>query len=264
MVQLYLTNSEGTTYTNEDFNFIINRKTVPDFPTITLIQDDIPYRRDNVIYQRKCENRIIDIDITFIVDNFAELSENINALNTLLQNKIAIQFAEMGYVYFVNLTGTVGQETISTHTKTYSLTFETTTPYKNGPISNEQLEFGQGFSFGMGLQFMTPTIDYVITGNTTIQVENFGNQPAFPIITIIGTCDNVKIDEMIYNNTITDNLTIDVKKEICYRDNAGTLENKLPYLSGNFLEIIPGTNNIEITGNNLDLTLSLNYRHCYK
>jgi phage-related protein len=270
MLQLHIKDKQGNEYTNEDFKFIISEKTIPDMPTQTLVQDKVPGSLKKVTYRREYENRIIPVKIFFYVSSFEELSENINKLNSVLADEVTLRFEEMGYVYDCNLINPIEQNPALPHdflyNKYYQLEFETTTPYKYSPqASNEALEFGKGWHVGMNAEFSDPTI-FNITGDTTIQLNNFGNQPAFPVLKLTGTCDNISIGSLVYSASILNNLTIDCENNhnLCYEVNDGVLTNKLVNLSGSFIEVPPGISDLAITGTNLNLTLEVIYRHTYK
>lgn len=238
MVQVVLRDNENE-LTNEDFNFIISEKNVPDMPTQTLIQDEIPYRNTKVTYRRKDEARTIYMKIYFLVDDFEALNSSLNTLNEFLQNEVTIKFLDIDYEFRCNLVGEVNQDEISRHHRLYDLKFETVDTYKYRSAD-------------------TISQDFIESGN--IILSNNGNIDALPIIKITGTCDNLTIGTLDYSDAISDTLTIDCEKEICYNENG----NKLPFLSGEFIKLSPGENELEVTGDNLDITVEITYKHTYR
>ena len=261
-MQQLLIKHKDKVYDNNSFNFIVSKKDVPDMPTSTIMSDEIPYSSKKVIYRREDGTRIIPVSIYFKHEYLNELNKNINDLNNLLKDEIVLKFNDNPYSYICNLIDFSQENIIDMH-KIYTLTFETTDAYRySWQKSNEELSWEWAYE-NIGINRREPTI-YNITSNTTIKCDNFGNYPAKPIVKIQGTCNNITIGGMTYNASITDNLTIDTEKEICYRDNNGNIENKRQNLSGEFLIIIPGENEISITGSNMNLTLELIYRHTYR
>lgn len=264
MLQLHIKDKQGVKYTNEDFKFLISTKNVPDMPTQTLVQDQIPYSRKKITYRRVDENRVIRLKIFFDAEDGVELTENVNKLNSILANEVELRFEELGYVYFCNLINEISQEAILQHYKYYDLEFETTTPYKYSPqASNETIEFGEGWSFGMGAEFSDPTV-YIIKGNTTVTLTNFGNESALPVFVLSGTCSSIAIGDLSYVAAISTNLVIDCENKLCYEVSGDNLINKLSNLSGKFIEIPKGASNLTISGTDLNLTLEVIYRHTYR
>jgi len=264
MVQLYLQDNQGVDYTNEDFRFIISSKSVPEIPTKTLVQEKIPYGRKKVTYRKEYENRQIQIKIFFKVDNTDELMAEVSKLNKILANEVVIRFDDFPYIYYCNLIGEISQEEIVRHNKYFTLTFETTTPYRYSNITSiTDIDYSWEWNVAMGDYFGYIKPVYSINQNTDVIVRNFGNVNALPIVKITGSCDSISIGKLTYNTSITDNLYIDCENYICYRENNGVKENKLNNLSGDWIELLSGDNNISIVGTNLNCTVEIIYRHTY-
>lgn len=95
-----------------------------------------------------------------------------------------------------------------------------------------------------------------ITGNTTIQVNNRGAFELSPFIRIDGSFDTLAIDELVINKQLKDDsLYIDNEKEVIYTMQGNNRVNWMSYTSGDFMKLDIGTNDVQISGKNMDFTL---------
>lgn len=105
---------------------------------------------------------------------------------------------------------------------------------------------------------------FEVKGNTTIEVNNFGTLAVAPIVEISGILSDIELvlegKTMSYNESLAaGTLAIDCAKMTAKV--AG--QNKLNKLSGSFLELQPGVNNISINGTALNCTVSFIFRPKY-
>lgn len=92
---------------------------------------------------------------------------------------------------------------------------------------------------------------------TVIQVENNGAFDLSPFMKIEGSFDNLAIDSLVINKKLeNDTLFVDNENMLIYTKELETRVNWMPYSSGDFLRLKHGLNDVQISGNNLDFTLS--------
>lgn len=101
------------------------------------------------------------------------------------------------------------------------------------------------------------TAVHQITGPTTIEVENNGAFELEPFIKIEGSFDNLAIGGLVINKALaSDILYIDNELGEIYTKQLETRVNWMPYSSGGFLSLKHGINDVQISGNNMNFTLS--------
>lgn len=105
------------------------------------------------------------------------------------------------------------------------------------------------------------TTNKTITGNTTITVNNAGTYVK-PLIKVNGSCDNITFavngKTFFYNSPVIPSqvLDIDCEKMEVLKGSFNITQNS----TGDFLELINGTNTIQVTGTNLNCTVSVIFR----
>lgn len=101
------------------------------------------------------------------------------------------------------------------------------------------------------------TAVHQIIGPTTIEVENNGAFDLQPFMKIEGSFTNLAIGSLVINNPlVNDTLYIDNENVLVYTIQAGSRVNWLPYVSGDVLRLAHGVNDVQISGTNLNFTLS--------
>lgn len=102
---------------------------------------------------------------------------------------------------------------------------------------------------------------YPVTGPTTIQVNHWGSAAISPVIEIVGSFTTFSVaangQTLVYSEAFTGSkLSIDCAKMTA---KFGSV-NKLGKCSGNFPELLPGVNNVQIAGTGLNCSVSFVFR----
>ncbi|WP_424765691.1 phage tail domain-containing protein [Paenibacillus sp. sgz302251] len=101
---------------------------------------------------------------------------------------------------------------------------------------------------------------FTINGQTTINVNNFGYVSVSPVIEINGSFANINISAngktFVYSEAFSGVMKIDNDKMTVKAGNTNLLVNS----SGDFVELIPGINEIDITGTDVDASVSFIFR----
>lgn len=105
---------------------------------------------------------------------------------------------------------------------------------------------------------------FVVTGNATVEVNNFGTHSVKPVIEIVGTFTTLSITvagktlnytEAVSNKTITlDCALLQVKDGATNKNNA---------MTGDFLTLPVGVNSVQISGTGLNCTVTFKFRPLY-
>ncbi|WP_182103787.1 distal tail protein Dit [Niallia taxi] len=104
---------------------------------------------------------------------------------------------------------------------------------------------------------------FVIKSNQTINVVHDGTLAIKPRITISGSASNVTLKNTRNNKSFKITDVISTKPIIIYGENYMVTEggnDTFSKLVGDFLELLPGDNNITVSGEGLDLIISFKYR----
>ncbi|HUV84222.1 MAG TPA: distal tail protein Dit [Methanosarcinales archaeon] len=106
--------------------------------------------------------------------------------------------------------------------------------------------------------------EFVINGPTDIAINNLGTYVR-PIIDIEGSFTNIVFSAngktLTYNAAIIDAvLEIDFEQMIAVKDGAINVNNNL---FGSFLELVSGSNTLQISGTDLNCTATISFRYVY-
>lgn len=104
---------------------------------------------------------------------------------------------------------------------------------------------------------------FVITTNQSIKVIHDGTIAILPRITISGSATSVTLTNTRNNKSFTITNIVSSKPIVIYGENYLVTEggnDSFSKLVGDFLELLPGDNNITISGSGLNLTISFKYR----
>ncbi|PAD86667.1 hypothetical protein CHH55_16995 [Niallia circulans] len=107
---------------------------------------------------------------------------------------------------------------------------------------------------------------FSITENQTIKLTNDGSLAVRPRISINGTATNLTVrntrnGQSFSMSNIASNKPVVVEGERYLVTEGGV--DTFSKLTGNFLDLLPGSNDIAISGSNLNLTISFKYKNQY-
>lgn len=110
---------------------------------------------------------------------------------------------------------------------------------------------------------------FSITSNRQIEIENLGSKEIRPMIEISGSATSINLGGFTISNISStvyiDTIYIDVDKMICYTISGNQKVNKIKDTNGKFevLRLNTGTNNISISGTNMNLNVKYKFRNQY-
>ncbi|MDA2655846.1 phage tail family protein [Bacillus cereus] len=123
----------------------------------------------------------------------------------------------------------------------------------------DDIPFMSDITFGIGADL------YTVTNPQTLNIDNFGSQVVRPIVEISGSATSLTLTiqgESFSIGTFTNStIVIDAEQYAAIKNG----QNFLFQLQGNLekLEIMPGTNAINIGGSNLNINIAFKYRAKY-
>ncbi len=261
-MRLTIRDKEGNLYTNEQLGFKVHVNSIPEVIQKQIISDILPISHKEVVYDEILQPRLITIEIGYYIND--ELMDNIFALNELLNENLTIMFDDGPLSCDVRL-NTFEQHAVLGKYMKFHLVFETLTAFRySWQYCHEELTEDWNYT-KLGVQSADKT-SYAIVEDQTIQCKHLGQVDVNPIFRLFGTWDAITIGGMTYSNPINGELIIDCDKKLCYQTlDGGTpvLENRKEFLSGDWLTLTKGVNDISISGMNLNLQLDIIYRHTY-
>ncbi|UQZ76855.1 hypothetical protein C2I17_21190 [Niallia circulans] len=143
----------------------------------------------------------------------------------------------------------------------FELTVVANDPTKYFLLDADEIRMGSHIPI---LSHVRPARHYFsITGNQTIKLINDGSLAVRPRISISGTATsltvrNTRNGQSFSMNNITSNKPVIVEGERYLVTEGGV--DTFSKLTGKFLDLLPGDNDIAISGSNLDLTISFKYK----
>lgn len=204
-------------------------------------------------------------------ESYADIKRGIRKLVKLLiddwgrPKTVKLRFGDnLNVFYNARLTAGVPVERIA-NLGMFSLTFTAFDPVAYSNVTNDEIVWGSTdiyFTANYPLGHIGGNATHRITGNTsfTTYVDGDALRAVMSIsgsatsVTISANGKSLKLDA--FNNAI-----IDIDGENYAVSQNGT--NSLALMSGDFIELLPGENTINVTGNGMNFDLTLKYRDRY-
>jgi len=244
----------------------------PALPNIRNQSVVVPNRHGAFDYGGWLNAREFTLDCVFDRrESYAELKRAIRKLNALFIDEwgrpktVKLRFGDNLNVYFnVRLTGGVPMERRANH-GIFSLALTAFDPFSYSNVTSDEITWGSEdiyFTATYPLGHNGGNATRKITGNTTFTTYVDGDALR-AVMTLAGSASNVTISANgkvaalgAFNNA---NITIDGEHYTVTKDGV----NSLALMTGDFIELLPGDNNITITGSNMNFDLTLRYRDRY-
>lgn len=138
-------------------------------------------------------------------------------------------------------------------------------PYKQFIVQSDEVSWDSDIPIMSDITWLYGLDDFEIKGPQTIEVQNDGNLIVRPKISISGSAESLTLTlngESFSFGQINQPIEIDTER---YLVKVNGVE-KLNAMTGKLdkLYLLPGTNQIDITGSRLNLTMSIKFRNQYK
>lgn len=235
---------DNITYSNEDFNFVVNSKELPLVPSYNTKQERIPYANRMVTLYRELDMYTIPVAISFLNTSDEEMERDILKFSELMNQDIRLTFYDSEYEFDVKFMSMNKVSRINYGAKEFELTFSSNTPYKYiyaSPASKQ------------------------ITSTDKINIFNEGNEEAKPVITIDGAVSTITIGGFTINESNSGKIIIDTHLKEVYTVNNNIVSNIMNDTSGDFPVLKPVTmNEFDISGTGLNCTVKFEYYHTYR
>jgi phage-related protein len=246
---------------------------------------EVPYLDGAIFVTKKFKPRILEIPC--YIDQVTEVNKRtiLQKINSKTESKFTFDGIPYMYIYgvpygkndinFVELPSS-GSSLYSGHFIfkifcAYPFFKSTFTSLDEGLDSYEDIPpFGE-FWYNAGLPYfedILPASFSSVTTNLSFDLENYGNANAKTLITLDGSGTNV----VLTNTTSGETFTISVlsSEDIVVDGNKGQVRDvadsalKTNLFSGNFIEMLPGTNSWTVTADSINLTtISILFRHTF-
>lgn len=132
--------------------------------------------------------------------------------------------------------------------------------------SAEKITWGSRIPFATKIPFGYKPSQYIVNGPQSLEVNNIGNLVVKPIIEIIGTVTALTLtlngNSFSFGDLNNEKLLIDAASYTVIKNG----QNHLFKMKGNLekLEILPGKNNVQMGGTNLNIKVTFDFRGKYK
>lgn len=248
----------GFTFNNRhssEFGVTVKTKSRPIIPSAKSFSVNLPYRDGEYDFSEAnpqgrthYNNRVFNITIGVTADNLHELQNKIGKLSKWLCGKGDLIFDDIPLIVW---RGKIADEIIympehGGKSAAIDVAFSAEPFGKNlfgteGPRLGDPVPLDSDIPLSMG-EFYTHTI----TGSGEINIVNFGDRPARPVLLAEGNVKNMTLSlgEKTLSFTASASVTIDFDKQLV-TDKNGTVR-----VSGEFFEFGVGANKLTVTNSN--------------
>lgn len=260
----------------DDFGIVMKSKDRPILPEpkvvveeITCMDGDYDFTDANPDGRTKYKPRIMDIECSFKKQDMKYIRIRAHEIaNWLACGEQQLIFDdETAVFYMARVNNKLDFTTEIARIGRFTIQFKCR-PFGFSRIkSNQQLQFGQGLMLGYGYRLdMVPTV-FNVTGATVLNIYNPGTWVK-PIIRINGSCSLISFSAngktLSYGSISNGQVDIDCYKTEAYKNGvSNSANNAMNNVSGDFLEFINGNNSLQISGTNLNCTVTLIFNYLY-
>jgi hypothetical protein len=104
---------------------------------------------------------------------------------------------------------------------------------------------------------------FSVNSGQAVDVYNAGTYKALPVIKLTGTAATVTVGGFTFKN-LAGTVYVDSNNQVVYSQNGSTKTNRILDFSGDFPEIVPGSNHFTISGTITNLIVEFDYKNTYK
>lgn len=261
-------NIDGKSFAS--LGLLLTKSDIPILPDVRRVEEEIPGRDGILDLETRFGARPIELTFELVedfeVDYQLRLSEIASIFNPISGEKILVLERMPAKQWRVKYNGTISVEKLAT-LGTFTAPFKAYNPFAESVVmASEPLDLGEGLTLGLGYELDGIETSFSVTASpTTFSVTNLGTYEVFPITTLEGTCDDITItntttgEQFSINTPISGTTIIDTDIESIRQNGL----NIFHYFSGDFTKLVSGENSFTVTGTNVDLTITFDYRHVY-
>ncbi len=257
----------------KDMGIVMKSKNRPILPEPRIIVEEIPnmdgeydFSDSNPDGHTKYKPRVIEVECSFLQRDITHLRIKAHEIAPWLAcgEQQLIFDDETSVYYLARVANKLDLATEIARIGRFTLQFKCR-PFSFSRVRSDQVpQLGIGLQLGYGYRLdMTPTI-FQVTGSALFSIFNPGTYVK-PTIRINGSCNTISFTvngkTISYEAALANNqLDIDCDRQTAIKDG---LVNALNNISGNFLELVNGLNNFQISGTGLNCTVSLIFNYLY-
>lgn len=227
-------------------------------PALNVEYEQVPGRNGSIEFNDNTrQDIVIEVDIAILGDSKQEVMANARAIEYWLSQKGQLSFWDEPQRFYIGRI--VNQIPLERQVAWGDVTLL----FRCEPFAYfiksmaEEIILGDDIPICEQITLDRATAVHTITGPTTIQIENNGAFDLQPFMKIEGSFTNLAIGSLIINKPLqNDTLYIDNENVLVYTIEAGARVNWLPYVSGDVLRLKHGVNDVQISGTDLNFTLS--------
>lgn len=254
----------------KDINIIMTKDSArPIAPSTVDRFLNIPGRNGLLDFGADAGARYFNLDCRVITRNYLELQESIERIASVLLDgygrpktmKLVFDATPDRY-YLVRYSGSLAIDRLF-GLGSFSLPLVAADPYVRSLTSSDSVILDSDILLESDIR-LDDDWSYKVIGSENIEINNWGTMIVKPIIRIAGSFTDLQIvcngKTLAYNAPISnDTLTIDCKGMKVKKSNL----NALSGMSGHFIELLAGINNITITGTLINADVSFVFETRY-
>ncbi|MFC4103595.1 phage tail family protein [Paenibacillus xanthanilyticus] len=246
---------------------------IPLLPDTRQAEEELPGYDGALDIETEYGPRTIELEVALVAADEGEyqarLAQIAKVFNARAGVKPLVLDRAPGKRWICKYNGSISVEKIAQF-GTFTLPFKAFNPFSESVNdTTAPLEFGQGYTFGMGLRLGDAYSFSVTSSPTTVNVYHAGTHEAYPVIRISGAASNVSLTNNTTGQTFAYNAALasgDVLEIDCAplaqsvrKDGTNAAHN----FTGRFPKLVEGDNSITITAAGANLTVAFIFRHTY-
>lgn len=246
----------------QDFGIIMRSKNRPILPAVRQQYEEIQGKHGSIDFSDDTlDDKIIEVDCTFIERSIPDLRNKARQIAAWLYGKGELVFDDEPDLYYVGrLVNQIDLEQMVCLGR-FTLQFRCH-PLAQAVEFVADIYLDSDITLYRNLRLDGDYYSFTVTSPTTVEVNNWGTAPVIDlVIKVTGSFTNLTLatggKTLLYNEALqSKTLTIDCGKYQAHIDGVS----KLNKISGDFLELASGINQITISGTGLNCTVSFVFK----
>jgi len=249
---------------SDDFGLYFKTAAIPYIAPKRSSSVEVQGRDGQYVFEDGFDNIQIELSCVIISSKVLNRRKQARAITAWLANTGILVFDYEKDVQYrvVKVTNGIAAAMVGTADE-FTVTFECE-PYQEQTYYNDGLTWEEadgGWAY-TNIPWNGYERIFTVADGQTIEVVNAGTYKALPTIKLSGTATSVNIGPFSYENLAGD-VYVDCKNKVVYSLNGSAKVNKITDFTGEFPELVPGTNQFEISGTITDLLLEFDYKNTY-
>lgn len=241
-------------------------KSMPYIPEKRQTTIEIPGRDGQFVFEDGYNNIIIELACAFTGDETIDRRKKARFISSWLSStgKLVLDHEQDVEYTVVRSTNNISAAMLGlAYRDDFTITFECD-PYQEQTFYNDDVLWAEASSAWKYSNIPLEGYErkFSVSNGQTIDVINAGTYVALPVMILTGVAHDIRIGNCIFNN-LNGTVYFDSKNKVVYNIVNDKKNNRMSDFSGHFIELNPGSNLLQVSGQMTTVLVEFDYKNTY-